>query len=145
MKPLTRRILAGVLGVSLTLLLNLLSNWWLRETIFETPSFYDGSVALLTLALPALFGGIALGFAAPDAALNVAAITFALFSAAGFMHPFWRIPPVTEHSAHSGAMHYFLYSPLVALAFAALGAWGASQMATGKWTLKDATPVVPPG
>ena len=145
MNPLTRRILAGVLGVTVTLLLNLVSAWWLRETIFETPSFYDGSAALLTLALPALFGGIALGFAAPDAALNVAAITFALFSAVGFVHPFWRIPPVSELSARSGAMHYFLYSPLVALAFAALGAWGASQMATGKWTLKDAAPVIPPG
>ncbi len=145
MNPLIRRILAGVLGVSVTLLLNLISTWWLRETIFEVPSFSDGSAALLTLALPALFGGLAIGFAAREDGLNVAAVTFVLFCAAGFAHPFWRIPPVSEQSARSGAMHYFLYSPLVALAFAALGAWGASQMATGKWTLKDAAPVIPPG
>lgn len=145
MNPLTRRILAGVLGVTVTLLLNLVSAWWLRETIFESPSFYDGSAALLTLTLPALFGGLVIGFAAPEDALSVAAVTFALFCAAGFVHPFWRIPPVSEQLARSGVMHYFLYSPLVALAFAALGAWGASQMATGKWTLKDAAPVVPPG
>ena len=145
MKPSLRRVLAGLLGVCLTLLLNLASTWWLRETIFEADAFYDGSAALLTLAIPALFGGIALGFAAREDGFSVAAVSFALFCLVGFLHPFWRIPPVTSHSAHSGGMHYFLYSPLVALAFASLGAWGASQLATGKWTLKDAAPMVPPG
>lgn len=142
---LLRLMLAAILGVGLTLLLNRLGTWWLRETIFEVDSFYDGSAALLTLAIPALFGGIALGLVAREDGLNVAAATFALFCIAGFVHPFWRIPRVTFHSAHSGGMHYFLYNPLVALAFAALGAWGASQLATGKWTLKDAEPVSPQG
>ena len=57
--------------------------------------------------------------------------------------PFWHIPPVSAESAHSGGMHYFLYNPLVALAFGSLGAWTASQFATGKWTLTDPEPVMP--
>jgi len=144
--PLTlRRILAGVLGIGLTLLLNWLGTWWVRETIFETDSFYDGSAALLTLAIPALFGGIALGLLAREDGLNVAAIAFALFCAVGFAHPFWRIPRVSSLSAHSGGMHYFLYNPLVALAFGSLGGWGASQLAIGNWKLNDEEAVIPPG
>ena len=145
MKFPARRLFAALLGVGVTLLLNHLGIWWLRETIFETDSFYDGSAALLTLALPALFGGIALGLMAREDGLNVAAVTFMLFCAVGLVHPFWRIPRVSFHSAHSGGMHYFLYNPLVALAFAALGAWGASQLATGKWTLADEQPIIPQG
>ncbi len=92
--------------------------------------------AFLTLLIPAFLGGLALGWVAREQGLNVAAATFLLFCAVGLPHPFWRIPPVSSHSAHSGGMHYFLYSPLVALAFASLGAWLVSQFATGKWTLR---------
>ena len=143
MKRPVRCFIAALLGVGLTLLLNRVGTWWLRETIFEADSFYDGSAALLTLAIPALFAGIALGLMAREDGLNVAAVTFALFCAVGFVHPFWRIPHVSYQSRHSGGMHYFLYNPIVALAFAALGAWGASQLATGKWTLADEQPVSP--
>ena len=144
MKPL-RLLLAGLMGVVLTLLLNAAAVWWIGATVFTSAAFYDGCAAILTLALPAFLGGLAIGFAAREQGLNVAAAAFALFCLAGFLHPFWRIPPVSPASAHSGAMHYFLYSPLVALAFAALGAWGASQFATGQWTLADEHPVGPPG
>ncbi len=143
MRPWARWLLAAVAGVGLTLLLNRLGVWWLGATDFASDSFYDGCAAFLTLTLPAFLAGLVVGFLAREQGLNVAALTFALFCAAGFVRPFWRIPPVSPESAHSGGMHYFLYSPLVALAFAALGAWLASQFATGKWTLADPQPVSP--
>ena len=145
MKLWLRWLGAGLAGIALTLLLNRLGVWWLGATIFTSDSFYDGCAAFLTLLIPSLVGGLVIGFLAREHALNVAAMTFAVFCAAGFTHPFWRIPPVSPESVHSGAMHYFLHSPLVALAFGSLGAWGASQFATGKWTLADEQPVSPQG
>jgi len=143
LRPWVRWLLAAVAGVGLTLLLNRIGVWWLGATDFSSDSFYDGCAAFLTLSLPAFLAGLAVGFLAREQGLNVAALTFALFCAVGFVRPFWRIPPVSPESAHSGGMHYFLYNPLVALAFAALGAWLASQFATGKWTLADEQPVSP--
>ncbi len=143
MRPWVRWLLAALAGVALTLLLNRIGVWWLGATDFASDSFYDGCAAFLTLSLPAFLAGLAVGFLAREQGLNVAALTFALFCTVGFVHPFWRIPPVSPESAHSGGMHYFLYNPLVALAFAALGAWLASQFATGKWTLADEQPVSP--
>ena len=143
MKPPLRWVLAATVGVALTLMLNLLGVWWLGATEFASDSFYDVCAAFMTLTLPALLAGLAVGFIAREQGLNVGALTFALFCAFGFVHPFWRIPLVSPESAHSGGMHYFLYSPLVALAFGSLGAWAASQFATGKWTLADEQPVSP--
>jgi len=138
-----RWLMAALAGVALTLLLNRIGVWWLGANDFSSDAFYDVCAAFLTLTLPAFLAGLAVGFLAREQGLNVAALTFAGFCAAGFVHPFWRIPPVSPESAHSGGMHYFLYNPLVALAFAALGAWLASQFATGKWTLADPQPVSP--
>ena len=143
MKPPVRWLLGAMVGVILTLLLNWIGVWWLGATVFISDSFYDGCAAILTLMLPALLAGLVVGFVAREQALNVAALAFVLFCAFGFVHPFWRIPPVSPESAHSGGMHYFLYSPLVVLAFGSLGAWAASQLATGKWTLADPQPVSP--
>lgn len=143
MRPPVRLFLAAFAGVTLTLLLNRVGVWWLGATLFTSDSFYDGCAAILTLALPAFLAGLVVGFLAREQGLNVSAIAFILFCARGFVRPFWRIPPVSPESVHSGGMHYFLYNPLVALAFAALGAWLASQFATGKWTLADPQPVSP--
>ena len=143
MKPPVRWVLAAVAGVALTLLLNRIGVWWLGANDFASDSFYDGCAAFLTLTLPAFLAGLVVGFVAREQGLNVAALAFAAFCAFGFVHPFWRIPPVSPESTHSGGMHYFLYSPLVALAFGSLGAWGASQFSTGKWTLTDPEPVSP--
>ena len=143
MRPPLRWLLAAAAGVTLTLLLNRLGVWWLGATDFASDSFYDGCAAFLTLSLPAFLAGLVIGFVAREHALNVAALTFAVFCAFGLAHPFWRVPPVSPESVHSGGMHYFLTSPFVALAFGSLGAWGASQLATGKWTLADAQPVSP--
>lgn len=136
---------AGLAGIALTLLLNRFGVWWLAATLFTSDSFYDGCAALLTLVIPSFLGGLAIGFLAREQGLNVAAMTFAVFCAFGFRHPFWRIPPVAPESIHSGGMHYFLHSPLVALTFGSLGAWVMSQFATGKWTLVDEQPVSPQG
>ena len=149
MKPprpsILRGLIAGVSGLALTLLLNTLGVAWVNGTVFESDALYDGSAALLTLLLPSLFGGLPIGFIARRDGLNTAAVTFGLFCMAGFVHPFWRIPLVSPEAVHSGAIHYFLYSPLVALAFGTLGAWVASQFTTGVWKLADAEPVLPPG
>lgn len=143
MRPPVRLFLAALAGVLLTLLLNRIGVWWLGANDFSSDSFYDGCAAFLTLSLPAFLAGLVVGFLAREQGLNVAALTFAGFCTVGFVHPFWRIPPVSPESAHSGGMHYFLYNPLVALAFGSLGAWLASQFATGKWTLDDPQPVSP--
>jgi hypothetical protein len=117
-RPVLRWLFAGTLGIALTLLLNVVGIWWLGATL-------------------------SIGFLTRGAALNVAVVSFGLFCAVGFVHPLWRIPPVSPESAHSGGMHYFLHSPLVALAFGTLGAWLAAQFSTGKWTLADEQPVSP--
>ena len=145
MKPPLVWVIAGASGLALTLLLNALGVGWLNGTVFESDALYDGSAALLTLLLPSLFGGLPIGFMARVHGLNVAAAAFGLFCVVGFVHPFWRIPLVSPEAVHSGAIHYFLYSPLVALTFGTLGAWVASQFSTGTWKLADAEPVLPPG
>ncbi|MBV9850847.1 MAG: hypothetical protein JO250_14330 [Armatimonadetes bacterium] len=138
--PLPRLLLAAVLGLALTLAANAVACVWIRATLFDTAAFRDGSAALVTLVLPSFAGGLVLGLVARDAALNVAAAAFALFCVVGFLHPLWRVPDVSRHTP---VMHYFLYSPLVALAFGALGGWLGGQFATGKFTLEDRQPITP--
>jgi hypothetical protein len=144
-KPPVVWLLAGAAGIASTLLLNALGIAWLGATVFQSNALYDGSAAFVTLLLPSLFGGLPIGFLARQHSLNVAAAAFGLFCVIGFVHPFWRIPLVSPEAVHSGAIHYFLHSPLVALAFGSLGAWVASQFSTGAWTLADPEPVRPPG
>ena len=114
----------------------------MNSTVFDTDAFHDGFAAIVTLAFPAFLGGLALGLVARAHALNVAAVAFLLFCVFGFLHPFWRIPDVSRHTP---LMHYFLFSPLVALAFGALGGWLGGQFATGKFTLADQQPITPQG
>lgn len=140
-----RWLLAAALGLLVFLALNRLDGLWLGATVFTSDAFYDGFAALATLVMPAFCAGLVVGFFTRHEALTAGAILFALFCIVGFVHPFWRIPEVSPHSAHSGGMHYFLYNPLVALAFGTLGAWVAGQFATGRWTLTDPEPVQPPG
>ena len=140
-----RWLLAAVLGLVLFLVLNRLGLWWLGATLFTADSYYDACAALLTLSLPAFCAGLVIGFLTRRDALTAGAVFFAIFCVVGFVHPFWRIPEVSPESAHSGGMHYFLHSPLVALAFGTLGAWVAGQFSTGQWTLIDPEPVEPPG
>ncbi len=138
-------LLAAALGLGVLLAGNRLGLWWLGATLFTADSYYDACAALLTLTLPAFGAGLVIGVLTRRDALTAGAVFFALFCVAGFVHPFWQVPEVSPHSAHSGGMHYFLHSPLVALAFGTLGAWGAGQFATGQWTLTDPEPVEPPG
>lgn len=139
-----RLLAAGLAGVAVTLAANALSVVWLGAAVFATNAFYDGCALFLTLALPSLVGGVVLGAMAREWGLQTAAGTFLLFCLAGLLwHPFWRIPLVSPQSVHSGLMHYFLYNPLVALAFGALGAWFASQFVTGRFSLADREPVSP--
>ena len=142
MKDLPRLLLAAVLGLALTLAANAVAFVWINATLFDRDGFHDGFAAIVTLAFPAFLGGLALGLIARAHALNVATAAFVLFCVVGFVHPFWRIPDVSQHTP---LMHYFLFSPLVALAFGALGAWLGGQFATGKFTLADQQPITPQG
>ena len=141
---LLRLLAAGLAGVAVTLVANSLSVIWLGATVFATNAFYDGCALFLTLAIPSLLGGAVLGGLARGWGLQTAAGTFLIFCLVGLVwRPFWRIPLVSPQSVHSGLMHYFLYNPLVALTFGALGAWVASQFATGRFSLADREPILP--
>ena len=142
MMNLPRLLLAAVLGLAVTLAANAIGVVWLGATLFENNGFHDGFAAIVTLAFPALLGGLALGLIARTFALNVAAAVGALFCVGGFLHPFWRIPPVSQHTP---PMHFFLFSPLVVLAFISLGGWLGGQFGTGHFTLADKQPVTPQG
>lgn len=143
MKRTLRLIAAGIVGLALTLGINAVGIAWMRASQFAGDASYDGYALFLTLAIPALLGGIAIGLIAARQGLYVAAISFVLFCGAGLFRPFWSIPLVSPESTHSGLMHYFLYNPLVALAFGSLGAWVASQFAVGNWKLADREPIDP--
>lgn len=140
-----RSIVAGLAGLAVFFAVNAVGIAWLRDAIFEADAYYDGFALFLTLIVPSLLGGLLAGWLGREHGLPVAALAFLPVMLSGLIHPLWRIPPVSPHSARSGLMHYFLYNPLVALAFGALGGWLGSQFATGRFTLADAEPVLPPG
>ena len=140
----SRRFVGIVCGLVVFFLLNAVGVWWLGATVFASDAFYDGSAAILTLALPAFVGGLIIGLIARGQGLRVALVSFVLLGAFSLAHLLWRVPLVSPHSAHSGAMHYMLRSPLVALAFGALGAWLAEQFTQGRFRLADPAPVLPP-
>jgi hypothetical protein len=104
-------------------------------------SFYDGCLALSTLALPSLLGGLLIGYMIKGRALTVALPTYALAAVVGFVHPYWHVAMVAQEAVHSGAMHYLLHNPLVILACGTFGAWLAGEFAIGRFTLADRQPV----
>ncbi len=134
---------ALVAGLLVFFAVNALGVWWLRGSVFSSNAFYDGWAACLTLALPAFLGGLCVGFVAARRRIVIALIAFSWVALETFVRPLWHIPPVSPQSAHSGAMHYFLHSPLCLLSFGLLGAWLAEQFALGRFTLADRTPVTP--
>ena len=144
MRDTTLRVAGAVaLGLTLFFAVNAIGCWWLRASVFASDAFYDGCVAILTLALPAFVGGLAIGLVAGARGVRVSLAAFAVLGIGSIFHPVWRVPLVSPHSAHSGAMHYFLHNPIVALTFGALGAWLMSQFVTGRFRLADAQPVLP--
>ncbi len=134
---------AVIVGLLVFFAVNALGVWWLRGSQFSSNAFYDGWAAGITLALPAFLGGLCVGFVAVRRRIVTALIAFGWVALEAFIRPRWHIPPVSPQSAHSGAMHYFLHSPLCLLTFALLGAWLAEQFALGRFTLADKTPVSP--
>lgn len=142
-RDIPRLLLAVTLGVALFFAVNAFGGWWLRATVFASDAFYDGCAAILTLALPAFIGGLAIGFLTGARGVAVSLAVFAGVGAISLMHPLWRVPLVSPHSVHSGAMHYFLHNPIVALTFGAAGAWLAAQFVLGRFRLADAQPITP--
>ena len=138
------RMTAAIVSAPLVFFgVNALGVWWLRGSQFSSNAFYDGWAACLTLALPAFLAGLTLGFLSPSQRVTLAASVFAILMLANPLRIPWQVPLVSPQSAHSGAMHYFLHSPLCLLTFALLGAWLAEQFALGRFTLADKTPVLP--
>lgn len=138
-----RRWGAAATGMLVLLAVNRAGVWWLCGSQFSTNAFYDGWAACLTLALPAFLGGLCLSFIAPARRIMLAFIVFGMLSLMGSADHWLQVPLVSPQSAHSGAMHYFLHSPLCLLTFGLLGAWLAEQFALGRFTLADKTPVTP--
>ncbi len=122
---------------------NALGVWWLRGSQFSSNAFYDGWAACLTLAVPAFLAGLALGFLSPSQRVTLAINVFLILMLASPSRIPWQVPLVSPQSAHSGAMHYFLHSPLCLLSFGLLGAWLAEQFALKRFRLTDQTPISP--
>lgn len=108
-------------------------------------SFYDGCVALLTLAVPSFLGGLLMSRVVGTSASRASLIAFGIAAVIGLIHPFWQVPIVSAHSAHSPFMAYMLRSPLVILAFGTLGGWLGGEFASGRFTLADREPPYLPG
>jgi len=145
---------AGAVGLIVLLVLNFAVYRFLNpmsvgsETLGDQAgyeSFYDGSVALFTLAVPAFLGGMLMSKIVGASASKASLIAFGIAAVVGLIHPFWQIPMVSPHSAHSPFMAYMVRSPLVILAFGSLGGWLGGEFASGRFTLADREPVVPMG
>lgn len=108
-------------------------------------SFYDGSVALFTLAVPSFLGGLLMSKFVGASASRASLLAFGIAAVVGLIHPFWQVPIVTSHSARSPFMAYMVHSPLVILAFGSLGGWLGGEFASGRFTLADREPVSPMG
>ena len=143
MKDTLRPGLAVAAGLAVTLLANAVGVYWVSNAVLADAGSYDGWAAILTLALPSLLGGVALGLVARAPGMNLAAVTYALFGLAGLLLPLWRVPLVSPQAAHSGLMHFWLHSFAVPLGLGTLGGWLGSQFSTGKFALADREPVVP--
>jgi hypothetical protein len=151
-----RLVSAAALGLAVTFALNAVSGYILRPTNFEGVedlgagvgayfAYYDGCVALFTLAVPAFLGGLALAAVARGAALPVSLAAFGLAAAIGFAHVYWQVPSPSPASIHNRAIHYMETNPLVLLSFGTFGAWLGAQFAVGRFKLDDRNPVHMPG
>ena len=138
-----RWVLAAVAGVALTLLLNRIGVWWLGANDFASDSFYDGCAASPDPDAPRLPGGPRRRLRRPRTGAKRCRPCLCRLLRVRLR------PPVLAHPAGSpsrpipAACTTSYTAPLVALAFGSLGAWGASQFSTGKWTLTDPEPVSP--
>ena len=141
MRPALRLLGAGLLGLLLFFAANRVAVWWLGATAFSEDSFYDGCCGVLTLAAPALLGGFVLGLLARGQGLNVAAAAFLLVCLAGFLHPVWRVPPVSAHAPDA----LLLVQPAGRIGVRCARRLAGGQFATGKFTLADREPVTMPG
>ena len=147
-------ILAAAAGIATLIALNFATFMFLNpmsigsETLQDQrgyESFYDGSVALLTLAIPSFLGGLLISKFAGASAAKVSQCAFTVAAVVGLVHRFWQVPMVTAHSAHSAFMFYMLRNPLVILAFGSLGGWLGGEFASGRFTLADREPPHLPG
>jgi hypothetical protein len=146
----------AALALAVTFALNAVAGYILRPVNFAGVedlgagvgayfSYYDGCVALFTLAVPAFLGGLALAAVARGAALPVAIATYALATAIGLAHVYWLVPAPSPPSTHNPAIHYMETNPLVLLSFGTFGAWLGAQFAVGRFKLDDRDPVKMPG
>lgn len=149
------RIAAGIAGIATMVALNAAAYAFLKPVTIGADtlgaseasydSFYDGCVALLTLALPSFLGGLVISRFAKSSAQAVSIIAFVVAAVVGAVHPYWQVPMVSPHSEHSGFMYYMLCNPIVILAFGTFGGWLGGEFATGRFTFADREPPDLPG
>lgn len=148
--PGVRRFLAGVFALAVIVVANWISFVILRsadtggvdpDSAPSFDSFYDGCIAVTTLALPAFLGGLAIAYVVRARATNVALPTFAIATLVGCVRPYWHVAMVAPEAVHSALMHYMIHSPLVILAFGWLGAWLGGEFASGRFTFADRVPI----
>ena len=145
-----RFVFAALAAFASAYLINRLSVAWIanmdvESTDEQASAFHDGCALFLTLAIPALLGGGVAGLIARQDGYYASVAAFVVWCAVGAGWHFWAIPTVARASGHDRLMHSFLYNPLPALAFGALGGWFVGQFSSGKYSLKDEEPVVVPG
>lgn len=134
---------SAIAGAATFFAANALGVAWVRGSEFSSGAFHDGFAAGLTLAVPAFASGLAVALLAPARRINIALILFGTLAVLGFFLPIWQVPLVSPQAVHSGALHYFLRSPLCLLSFALLGTWLGEQFATRRFSLSDTRPVLP--
>lgn len=136
-----RFVIGGVAAFIAAFGLNRFFMVMIANMIFQDPALYDGSVGFFTQIVPAFAGGLLAGLIGRTYGMQAAAAAFAFWLAAGALHPFWRILPVTAASRHSLGLYFLVRNPVVALAFGTLGGWLGAQFSTGRFTLADSKPV----
>ena len=137
-----RFAIAGAVAFAAAFGLNRFFALMIANMIFQDPALYDGSVGFFTQIVPAFAGGVLAGLIGKKYGMQAAAAGFTMWLVAGALHPFWRVLPVTQASAHSLGLYFLVRSPVVALAFGTFGGWLGSQFSTGRFTLADSKPVV---
>lgn len=135
-----RFILGTVVAFAAAYGINRLAALAIANMIFQDPALYDGSIGFFAQVVPAFAGGLLAGLIGKKYGMQAAAAAFAIWLAFGALHPFWRILPVTQASAHSLGLYFLVRSPVVALAFGTLGGWLGAQFSTGRFTLADSKP-----
>jgi hypothetical protein len=134
----------GLACVAVFLIVNAIATAMIENMLLVDAS-RDTLLAICSLAMPGILGGLAVGWFAGKKALTVGVGTGLAMGAVGLIRPYWQIGAVSNHAAHSGLLHYMEGSPIVILTFVALGSWIGGEVRAGRITLDDPPGTTMPG